>query len=170
MGLSIFHIIVLVVFILIFILVCVLIFLKINDIKTAIAAYIANFTSIAIVTYSLFITIDDYMIQAEVSNVNFIRNLSTESATIRGRVTNKTNFLIRKCFLQVSVLNKVGSSGDIFARQPQIRRQKGASNRVSYNLLIANPLNANSYEDFSIQIPLPPRFERVEFYHSLTCI
>ncbi|WP_297194351.1 DUF2393 family protein [uncultured Campylobacter sp.] len=170
MAFTIFHIIVLIASILVFTSLCVLVFLKIKDIKSALTAYATSFMGVAIIAYSLFITIDGYIVQAEVSNVNFSRNLSSETVTVRGRITNKTKFPIRKCFLQVTIVNKVGSSGDIFANQPQIKTSKGVSNKASYNLLIANSLNGNSYEDFSIQIPFPPGFGRAEFYHNLKCI
>ena len=166
---TIFHFIVCIACLLAFVLGCVIIFIKVKQLHTAIACYFINILIASILMYSLFLTIEQYTKQAEISNVKFIRNLRTESVIISGRVTNKTKFDINKCFLELTITNKVGGGEGAFKANSAKNVQRG-SNSVHYDIQIIKTLPGNTYKDFQAQIPFPPQFVNVEFYHLLHCI
>lgn len=163
---SVFHFIIIAACLLGFIAGCVLIFLKAKNFHVALSFYGINILVSVIILYSLFMSIEQYTRQASLSNVLFKRNLRSESITISGRVTNLTKFNISKCYLDLSILNKVGGGESAF--NPNIEVKKG-SNSVHYNIPIIQSLSGNTYKDFSVQIPYPPNFTNVDFYHTLDC-
>lgn len=163
---TIFHFIVIFVCLTGFILACVLIFLKAKNFHIALTFYAINILASVIILYSLFMSIEQYTKQAQISNIKFKRNLRTESLTISAKVTNLTKFDINKCYLNLSILNKVGGGESAF--DPNIEVKKG-SNSVHYNIPIIQGLSGHSYKDFSVQIPFPPNFTNVDFYHTLDC-
>ena len=169
MLLNAFHITVIVIAILNFSLISLVIFLKVKNLQASIACYCINFFATLIISYSLFITIDEHTIRAEVSDVSFTRNLRTETVLVRGRVTNLTKYPIQKCYLKLSIVNKLGASDDVF-KQNQVRNTQGQQNSVHYNLLISDTLEGHTYKDFDVRIPFPPGFTRAEFYHTTHCI
>ncbi len=163
---TIFHYIIIFACLLGFIAGCVLIFLKAKNFHVALSFYGINILVSVIILYSLFMSVEQYTKQASLSNVIFKRNLRNESIIISGRVTNLTQFDISKCYLDLSILNKVGGGESAF--NPNIEVKKG-SNSVHYNILIIDHLSGNTYKDFSVQIPFPPNFSNVDFYHTLNC-
>ncbi len=156
--------------IVLFLLISVVIFVLVKKTQNAIAFYFTNALFTSILIYSLFLIIEDYTKQAEVSNLKFGRNLRTESVTITGRVTNTTRFPINKCFLELTITNKVGSDSSVFKNSQNRQNVKRGSNSVNYTVQIVSNLKGNSYKDFSVQIPFPPTYINVEFYHILNCI
>lgn len=166
---TIYHIIVALLLLLIFMGVCFLIYLKVQKLQSALACYAINLLATAILTYSLFMTIDQYTKQASLSDLHYSRNLRSESVVISGRVTNLTRFELQRCFLELTIVDKRGSPDDIFRSQGAAPRNS-ASNRVNYNLEIVKSLPGNTYKNFSVQMPFPPSFINAEFYHILKCI
>lgn len=162
-----YHFLVCVLCVLIFALVCVLIFLKVKNLQNALVCYAINIVIICILLYSLFLSIEQYTKEASLSNVSFARNLRHESIIVNGRVTNLTQFALKSCYLDLTITDKVGGGQSAF--DPKAKVHKG-SNSVHYNVLISNTLPGNTYKDFSVQVPLPPRFVNYEFYYLLNCI
>lgn len=162
-----YHLLVCVLCMLIFALVCVLIFLKIKNLQNALACYAINIVVMCILLYSLFLSIKQYTKEASLSNVSFARNFRHETVIVGGRVSNLTKFALNKCYLDLTIANKVGGGQSAF--DPNVKVHKG-SNSVHYNVLISDTLPGNTYKDFSVQVPLPPRFANYEFYYILNCI
>ncbi|TQR30997.1 hypothetical protein DMB92_07180 [Campylobacter sp. MIT 99-7217] len=167
---SIFHIVVCVVCIIAFCFLNVLIYLKTKKLQTAIACYSINALWTAILIYSLFLTINQYIKQASLSELRFARNLRTESIVISGRVTNLTEHPLNKCFLELTIVDKRGSSNEIFNPNAKNVPKSRTPGKVSYNIQIVTSLPGNTYKKFSVQVPYPPSFVSAEFYHILNCI
>ena len=154
-----------------FALICVVIFWKIENLQAALAFYFVNVVFSAILLYSLLLYVEEHTKQASISDVKYARNLRTESVLITGRVTNITSYPINKCFLELTITNKVG--GDSTAFDPKNRKnvqKSSASNSVNYVVQITSLLPGNTYKDFSVSIPFPPQFIYAEFYHILKCM
>ena len=154
-----------------FALICVVIFWKVKNLQAALAFYFVNIVFSAILLYSLLLYVEENTKQASISDVKYARNLRTESVLITGRVTNTTQYPINKCFLELTITDKVGGGSTAFDPKSQKNVQRGgASNSVNYIVQIISVLPGNTYKDFSVSIPFPPQFLNVEFYHLLKCI
>lgn len=154
----------------IFVAICLVIFLKIKNIRNALIFYAANIVFATTILYSLLLYVDEKTKQAELSDIKFARNLRTESVTITGRATNITKFPINKCFLDVTITEKVGGGTSAFDPKNRKNIQKG-SHSVNYIVQVITDLPGHSYKDFSVSIPFPPNFVNFEFYHTpLSCI
>ncbi len=154
-----------------FALICVVIFWKIKNLQAALAFYFVNVIFSAILLYSLLLYVEEHTKQASISDVKYARNLRTESVLITGRVINITSYPINKCFLELTITNKVG--GDSTAFDPKNRKnvqKSSSSNSVNYVVQITSLLPGNTYKDFSVSIPFPPQFIYAEFYHILKCV
>lgn len=154
-----------------FALVCVVIFWRVKNLQAALAFYFVNIVFSAILLYSLLLYVEERTKQASVSDVKYARNLRTESVLITGRVTNTTQYPINKCFLELTITDKVGGGSTAFDPKSQKNVQRGgASNSVNYIVQIISVLPGNTYKDFSVSIPFPPQFMNAEIYHILKCI
>lgn len=152
-----------------FAIVCVMIFFKVKNVSVALIFYVANAFFSCILAYSGLLWIEEKTKQAVLSDVRYARNLRTESVTINGRVTNTTKFAINKCFLELTITDKVGADQSVF--DPKARKSVShQENSVNYVVQVASALDGHTYKDFSVQLPFPPRFKHAEFYHILKCI
>ncbi|EAI0690878.1 TPA: DUF2393 family protein [Campylobacter coli] len=169
MQFTIFHILTFIILILCFILICVLIFLKVKQKEFALISYTIATIFTALLIYSVFLTINQFTIQASLSKLTFSRDLRHESVIITGRVQNLTKFDIRKCYLMLNILNKKQVGGEIFDNK-NVRNAKMQNTSVSYTIEIIDTLPGNTYKTFRAETPFPPSFENPEFYHTLKCI
>ncbi|ECW7656409.1 DUF2393 domain-containing protein [Campylobacter coli] len=169
MQFTIFHILAFTILILCFILICVLIFLKVKQKEFALISYTIATIFTALLIYSVFLTINQFTIQASLSKLTFSRDLRHESVIITGRVQNLTKFDIRKCYLMLNILNKKQVGGEIFDDK-NVRNAKMQNTSVSYTIEIIDTLPGNTYKTFRAETPFPPSFENPEFYHTLKCI
>ncbi|ECV9671161.1 DUF2393 domain-containing protein [Campylobacter jejuni] len=169
MQFTIFHILAFIILILCFILICVLIFLKVKQKEFALISYTIATIFTALLIYSVFLTINQFTIQASLSKLTFSRDLRNESVIITGRVQNLTKFDIRKCYLMLNILNKKQVGGEIFDDK-NVRNAKMQNTSVSYTIEIIDTLPGNTYKTFRAETPFPPSFENPEFYHTLKCI
>lgn len=169
MQFTIFHILAFIILILCFILICVLIFLKVKHKEFALISYTIATIFTALLIYSVFLTINQFTIQASLSKLTFSRDLRHESVIITGRVQNLTKFDIRKCYLMLNILNKKQVGGEIFDDK-NVRNAKMQNTSVSYTIEIIDTLPGNTYKTFRAETPFPPSFENPEFYHTLKCI
>lgn len=154
-----------------FALICVVIFWKIKNWQAAVIFYGVNVVFSGILLYSLLMYVEEHTKQATLSDIKFARNLRTESVYITGRVTNLTGYAINKCFLELTITDKVGGDSTVF--DPKNRRnvqKSSSSNSVNYVVQITSLLPGNTYKDFSVSIPFPPQFIHAEFYHILKCM
>lgn len=168
MEFTFFHFVVSLASLLCLILSCILILFVIKN-KTQ--AYILCTVALLIVTivmYSLFLIIEEYTKQASLSLLSYSRNLRTESLIISGRITNETNFIINKCYLDLSIVDKRGSDSTIFDTK-NAKKSTGEKNSVTYRIEIVRDLEGNTYKHFSASVPMPPQFINPEFYHTLEC-
>ncbi|HEB9312808.1 TPA: DUF2393 family protein [Campylobacter coli] len=169
MQFTIFHILAFVILIFFFILICILIFLKVKQKEFALISYTIATIFTALLIYSVFLTINQFTIQASLSKLTFSRDLRHESIIITGKVQNLTKFNIRKCYLMLSILNKKQVGGEIFDDK-NVRNAKMQNTSVSYTIEIIDTLPGNTYKTFRAEAPFPPSFENPEFYHTLKCI
>lgn len=169
MQFTIFHILAFIILSLCFILICVLIFLKVKQKEFALISYTIATIFTALLIYSVFLTINQFTIQASLSKLTFSRDLRHESVIITGRVQNLTKFDIRKCYLMLNILNKKQVGGEIFDDK-NVRNAKMQNTSVSYTIEIIDTLPGNTYKTFRAETPFPPSFENPEFYHTLKCI
>ncbi|HEH5496536.1 TPA: DUF2393 family protein [Campylobacter coli] len=169
MQFTIFHILAFVILIFCFILICILIFLKVKQKEFALISYTIATIFTALLIYSVFLTINQFTIQASLSKLTFSRDLRHESIIITGKVQNLTKFNIRKCYLTLSILNKKQVGGEIFDDK-NVRNAKMQNTSVSYTIEIIDTLPGNTYKTFRAEAPFPPSFENPEFYHTLKCI
>ncbi|MFQ6342548.1 DUF2393 family protein [Campylobacter sp. VTCC 70190] len=169
MQITLFHIIVFVVLILCFGLVCLLIFLKIKQREIALACYTIASIFTALLIYSIFLTINQFITQAELSKLTYTRDLRHESVIISGKVQNLTRFDIRKCYLMLSILNQKEVGAEIFKEQ-NLKNAQMKNTSVSYTIEIINTLPGHTYKEFSASVPFPPSFNNPQFYHTLKCI
>ncbi|EAJ2880006.1 DUF2393 domain-containing protein [Campylobacter coli] len=169
MQFTIFHILAFIILILCFILICVLIFLKVKQKEFALISYTIATIFTALLIYSVFLTINQFTIQASLSKLTFSRDLRHESVIITGRIQNLTKFDIRKCYLILNILNKKQVGGEIFDDK-NVRNAKMQNTSVSYTIEIIDTLPGNTYKTFRAETPFPPSFENPEFYHTLKCI
>ncbi|WP_072216693.1 DUF2393 family protein [Campylobacter coli] len=169
MQFTIFHILAFVILIFCFILICILIFLKVKQKEFALISYTIATIFTALLIYSVFLTINQFTIQASLSKLTFSRDLRHESIIITGKVQNLTKFNIRKCYLVLSILNKKQVGGEIFDDK-NVRNAKMQNTSVSYTIEIIDTLPGNTYKTFRAEAPFPPSFENPEFYHTLKCI
>lgn len=168
MQLTIYHLLAFIIIIICFILICILIFFKIKHKEIALMAYTINTIFSALLIYSIFLTINQFTIQAKLDNLSYTRDLRNESVIINGKVENLTQFNIKKCYLMLNIFNKQHVSGDIF-EDKNIRNAKMKNTSVSYTIEIINNLPGNTYKNFSASVPFPPSFSDVEFYHTFKC-
>ncbi|MCH5336846.1 MAG: DUF2393 family protein [Campylobacter sp.] len=169
MQFTIFHYLTLIILIICFSLICVIIFLKIKQKEVALISYTINVIFTAILTYSLFLTINSFIIQASLTKLVYTRDLRRESLVINGRVQNLTKFDIRKCYFFLTISNKKQVGGEIFENK-NIRSAKMQNTSFSYTIEIIDKLPGNTYKDFTAQVPFPPNFDSPEFYNILKCI
>lgn len=169
MQFTIFHILAFVILIFCFILICILIFLKVKQKEFALISYTIATIFTALLIYSVFLTINQFTIQASLSKLTFSRDLRHESIIITGKVQNLTKFNIRKCYLMLSILNKKRVGGEIF-EEKNVRNAKMQNTSVSYTIEIIDTLPGNTYKTFRAEAPFSPSFENPEFYHTLKCI
>lgn len=166
-----FHILACVGVFVLFALLCAVIFWKVKNWQASIIFYLVSAVFCSIVLYSLLMYVEEQTKQATLSDVKFARNLRTESVYITGRVTNITSYAINKCFLELTITDKVGGDSAVFNPKNQKNVQRGgSSNSVNYVVQIISTLPGNTYKDFSVSIPFPPQFMNAEIYHILNCI
>lgn len=169
MQFTIFHILAFVILLLCFILVCILIFLKVKQKEFALISYTIATIFTALLIYSIFLTINQFTTQADLSKLTYTRDLRHESVIVSGKVQNLTKFEIRKCYLILSILNQQQVGGEIF-NDKNIRNAKMQNTSVSYTIEIIDTLPGNTYKEFRVSVPFPPSFNNPEFYHTLKCI
>ena len=168
---SAFHLLVCLFVALLFAIVCVVIFWKVKKPSIAVIFYVANAFFSCILAYSGLLWVEEKTKQATLSDVRYARNLRAESVTVSGRVTNATKFAINKCFLELTITDKVGADQSVFDPNAQKSiAHKDSANSVKYVVQVASALEGHTYKDFSAQLPFPPRFKYAEFYHILKCI
>ncbi|EDO6931836.1 DUF2393 domain-containing protein, partial [Campylobacter coli] len=119
--------------------------------------------------YSIFLTINQFTTQADLSKLTYTRDLRHESVIVSGKVQNLTKFEIKKCYLILSILNQQQVGGEIF-NDKNIRNAKMQNTSVSYTIEIIDTLPGNTYKEFRASVPFPPTFNNPEFYHTLKCI
>ncbi|ALV94926.1 DUF2393 domain-containing protein [Campylobacter jejuni] len=169
MHFTIFHIIAFIILLICFALICILIFLKVEQKEMALISYTIATIFIALLIYSIFLTINQFTTQADLSKLTYTRDLRHESVIVSGKVQNLTKFEIRKCYLILSILNQKKAGGEIF-NDKNIRNAKMQNTSVSYTIEIIDKLPGNAYKEFRASVPFPPSFDNPEFYHTLKCI
>ncbi|EAI9929321.1 DUF2393 family protein [Campylobacter jejuni] len=169
MHFTIFHIIAFIILLICFALICILIFLKVKQKEMALISYTIATIFTALLIYSIFLTINQFTTQADLSKLTYTRDLRHESVIVSGKVQNLTKFEIRKCYLILSILNQKKVDGEIF-NDKNVRNAKMQNTSVSYTIEIINILPGNTYKEFRASVPFPPNFDNPEFYHTLTCI
>ncbi|MCW1361103.1 DUF2393 family protein [Campylobacter sp. CCS1377] len=164
-----FHFIISIILLLCFILICILIFLKIKNKQIAAIFYGINVIFIGILSYSLFLTINQYTKKTSITNINYKRNLRSESIIISGRLNNFSKYPVKNCVLKFTIVDKRGdASGEMFNTQ-NFKNTKGENRSVSYDIELTSFLAGNTYQDFVKSVPMPPEFINFEFYHTLSC-
>lgn len=151
------------------ILVCVIIFLKVKQKEFALVLYTISVIFTAILTYSLFLTINTFTTKASISRLTYTRDLRHEGLIVSGRVQNLTKFNIRKCYLYLTISDKKQVGGEVFDNK-NIRKANMKNTSVSHIIQIVEQLPGDSYEEFTVNVPFPPSFVSPEFYHILKCI
>lgn len=169
MQFTFFHILAFVLLFICFILICVLIFLKFKQKEIALILYSINTIFMAILIYSVLVTISEFTTQASLSKLTYTRDLRHESLIVSGRVQNLTKYNIRKCYLHLSITNKKAVGGEVFADE-NLKNATMKNTSATYTIEIANKLPGNTYKEFSAKVPFPPSFDNAEFYHTLKCI
>lgn len=114
MHFTIFHIIAFIILLICFALICILIFLKVKQKEMALISYTIATIFTALLIYSIFLTINQFTTQADLSKLTYTRDLRHESVIVSGKVQNLTKFEIRKCYLILSILNQKQVGGEIF--------------------------------------------------------
>ena len=168
MQFTIFHYLTLIILILCLALVCVIIFLKVKQKELALISYTISVIFTAILTYSLFLTINNFITKASLLRLVYTRDLRNESLIVNGRVSNLNQFNIRKCYLYLTITNKKQTGGEAFDNK-NIEKAKMQNTSVSYIIEIIDKLPGHTYKDFTAQVPFPPSFTQPEFYHILKC-
>ncbi|EAL0971087.1 DUF2393 domain-containing protein, partial [Campylobacter coli] len=135
MHFTIFHIIAFIILLICFALICILIFLKVKQKEMALISYTIATIFTALLIYSIFLTINQFTTQADLSKLTYTRDLRHESVIVSGKVQNLTKFEIRKCYLMLSILNQQQVGGEIF-NDKNIRNAKMQNTSVSYTIEI----------------------------------
>ncbi|ECL0960067.1 DUF2393 domain-containing protein [Campylobacter jejuni] len=169
MHFTIFHIIAFIILLICFALICILIFLKVKQKEMALISYTIATIFTALLIYSIFLIINQFTTQADLSKLTYTRDLRHESVIVSGKVQNLTKFEIRKCYLILSILNQKQVGGEIF-NDKNVRNAKMQNTSVSYTIEIIDTLPGNTYKEFRASVPFPPSFNNPEFYHTLKCI
>ncbi|EIQ6981138.1 DUF2393 family protein, partial [Campylobacter jejuni] len=147
MHFTIFHIIAFIILLICFALICILIFLKVKQKEMALISYTIATIFTALLIYSIFLTINQFTTQADLSKLTYTRDLRHESVIVSGKVQNLTKFEIRKCYLMLSILNQQQVGGEIF-NDKNIRNAKMQNTSVSYTIEIIDTLPGNTYKEF----------------------
>ncbi|ECL1046063.1 DUF2393 domain-containing protein, partial [Campylobacter jejuni] len=130
MHFTIFHIIAFIILLICFALICILIFLKVKQKEMALISYTIATIFTALLIYSIFLTINQFTTQADLSKLTYTRDLRHESVIVSGKVQNLTKFEIRKCYLILSILNQKQVGGEIF-NDKNVRNAKMQNTSVS---------------------------------------
>ncbi|EDP3200853.1 DUF2393 domain-containing protein, partial [Campylobacter jejuni] len=154
MHFTIFHIIAFIILLICFALICILIFLKVKQKEMALISYTIATIFTALLIYSIFLTINQFTTQADLSKLTYTRDLRHESVIVSGKVQNLTKFEIRKCYLMLSILNQQQVGGEIF-NDKNIRNAKMQNTSVSYTIEIIDTLPGNTYKEFRASVPFP---------------
>ncbi|EAB5272288.1 DUF2393 domain-containing protein, partial [Campylobacter jejuni] len=152
MHFTIFHIIAFIILLICFALICILIFLKVKQKEMALISYTIATIFTALLIYSIFLTINQFTTQADLSKLTYTRDLRHESVIVSGKVQNLTKFEIRKCYLMLSILNQQQVGGEIF-NDKNIRNAKMQNTSVSYTIEIIDTLPGNTYKEFRASVP-----------------
>ncbi|EAJ7730117.1 DUF2393 domain-containing protein, partial [Campylobacter jejuni] len=144
MHFTIFHIIAFIILLICFALICILIFLKVKQKEMALISYTIATIFTALLIYSIFLTINQFTTQADLSKLTYTRDLRHESVIVSGKVQNLTKFEIRKCYLILSILNQKQVGGEIF-NDKNVRNAKMQNTSVSYTIEIIDTLPGNTY-------------------------
>ncbi|EDH1458297.1 DUF2393 family protein, partial [Campylobacter jejuni] len=147
MHFTIFHIIAFIILLICFALICILIFLKVKQKEMALISYTIATIFTALLIYSIFLTINQFTTQADLSKLTYTRDLRHESVIVSGKVQNLTKFKIKKCYLILSILNQQQVGGEIF-NDKNIRNAKMQNTSVSYTIEIIDTLPGNTYKEF----------------------
>ncbi|EAI9766955.1 DUF2393 domain-containing protein, partial [Campylobacter jejuni] len=147
MHFTIFHIIAFIILLICFALICILIFLKVKQKEMALISYTIATIFTALLIYSIFLTINQFTTQADLSKLTYTRDLRHESVIVSGKVQNLTKFEIRKCYLMLSILNQKQVGGEIF-NDKNVRNAKMQNTSVSYTIEIIDTLPGNTYKEF----------------------
>ncbi|EAH7559594.1 DUF2393 domain-containing protein, partial [Campylobacter jejuni] len=147
MHFTIFHIIAFIILLICFALICILIFLKVKQKEMALISYTIATIFTALLIYSIFLTINQFTTQADLSKLTYTRDLRHESVIVSGKVQNLTKFEIKKCYLILSILNQQQVGGEIF-NDKNIRNAKMQNTSVSYTIEIIDTLPGNTYKEF----------------------
>ncbi|EIP3111713.1 DUF2393 family protein, partial [Campylobacter jejuni] len=139
MHFTIFHIIAFIILLICFALICILIFLKVKQKEMALISYTIATIFTALLIYSIFLTINQFTTQADLSKLTYTRDLRHESVIVSGKVQNLTKFEIKKCYLILSILNQKQVGGEIF-NDKNIRNAKMQNTSVSYTIEIIDTL------------------------------
>ncbi|EOI1742735.1 DUF2393 family protein, partial [Campylobacter jejuni] len=154
MHFTIFHIIAFIILLICFALICILIFLKVKQKEMALISYTIATIFTALLIYSIFLTINQFTTQADLSKLTYTRDLRHESVIVSGKVQNLTKFEIKKCYLILSILNQKQVGGEIF-NDKNIRNAKMQNTSVSYTIEIIDTLPGNTYKEFRASVPFP---------------
>ncbi|EOI1974009.1 DUF2393 family protein, partial [Campylobacter jejuni] len=146
MHFTIFHIIAFIILLICFALICILIFLKVKQKEMALISYTIATIFTALLIYSIFLTINQFTTQADLSKLTYTRDLRHESVIVSGKVQNLTKFEIRKCYLILSILNQKQVGGEIF-NDKNVRNAKMQNTSVSYTIEIIDTLPGNTYKE-----------------------
>lgn len=146
MHFTIFHIIAFIILLICFALICILIFLKVKQKEMALISYTIATIFTALLIYSIFLTINQFTTQADLSKLTYTRDLRHESVIVSGKVQNLTKFEIRKCYLILSILNQKQVGGEIF-NDKNVRNAKMQNTSVSYTIEIIDTLPGNTYKN-----------------------
>ncbi|HEE9062316.1 TPA: DUF2393 family protein, partial [Campylobacter jejuni] len=146
MHFTIFHIIAFIILLICFALICILIFLKVKQKEMALISYTIATIFTALLIYSIFLTINQFTTQADLSKLTYTRDLRHESVIVSGKVQNLTKFEIKKCYLILSILNQQQVGGEIF-NDKNIRNAKMQNTSVSYTIEIIDTLPGNTYKE-----------------------
>ncbi|KAA6225173.1 MULTISPECIES: DUF2393 family protein [unclassified Campylobacter] len=170
MHFTLFHWLSLLIFIALYVIACVLIFLKVKTKKEfVLIAYTIATIFTAILIYSVFSMINQFITQADLIKLTYARNLKNESVIVSGRVENLTKYDIKKCYLHLTITNKKVTGGEVFDNK-NIKSAQMKNTSAVYTIEIVDYLPGNTYKDFQAEVPFPPQFNIPQFYHILKCI
>lgn len=169
MYFTIFHLLALIILLIAFVLICIIIFLKAKKKEIALVFYTINVIFISILIYSVFLGINQYITKASVDKITYTRDLRHENLIVTGRVQNLNKFNIKKCYLFLNISNQKQVGGEIFENK-NLKNATMKNTSVSYTIEIIENLPGNTFKNFKAEVPFPPSFTNVEFYHTLKCI
>ena len=170
------HWIVVAVFVLLF-LILVLLSAKEKNVKTLLSMIFSSFLLTAVGAIFSLYALDKYTKKGKLVSSSQKRDLSRESVSVRGKITNEGNFKIGYCNLEVRISNDItsrkGKTTSYFKPSTSIGNMFGSkdikSNIFKEEYLVVENLNPKKSKTFKISVPFPPHFVNPKYKYTLFC-